>query len=128
MQYTKAGVFYRVSRITGPTHNLLGLSFSGEEPKKVVAQKLSEPESGSSFDEEQLKRAVALGVNQENFSLGTHYHVEGIQYIPTDTQDLEIYSFLARSLIEEFVHTGEPSLGQSRDSTRSGQPHTWQPT
>ena len=69
----------------------------------MAVQRLREPESTPSLDEEQLKQAVLAGVSQANTALGTSYHVDIIQYVPTDTPHLEVYAFLARSLIEQFV-------------------------
>jgi hypothetical protein len=113
MKYTKVGDFYRVSRVTGPSHNLLGLHLAHAEPAEVVVERLREPEASPLMNEAQLKQAVIEGVNQANASLGTHYYVVAIQYIPSDTPNIETYSFLARSLVEQFVHAGEPTSSQA---------------
>ncbi len=114
MRYTKIGDFYRVSRITGPTHNLLGLSLSHEKPTAVSVQRLREPESNPLIDERQLKQAVLDGVSQANAALGTNYHIDVIQYVPSDTSDISVYLFLAKSLIEQFVHAEELTVGHSQ--------------
>lgn len=114
VRYTKVGDFYRVSRTTGPTHNLMGLSLSHENPTEVAVQRLRETESNPLIDERQLKRADLDGVSPANAALGTNYHVEVIQYVPSDTLDVNVYLFLAKSLIEQFVRSEELSAGHSQ--------------
>ena len=50
MRYSINGDFYRVMRITGPTHNLLGLAFSGDAPQGVTFERLA-GSSKQSIDE-----------------------------------------------------------------------------
>ena len=102
MRYSIKGNSFRVMRITGPAHNLLGLSFSQGTPGAVVVEKLaSSPER--TIDEDQLREAVLSGVDAANASHETNYHVSRIQYVPTDTPDLGIYSLLARRIIERLA-------------------------
>ncbi len=57
MRYSINGDFYRVMRITGPTHNLLGLAFSGDAPQGVTLERLA-GSSKQSIDERALEEAV----------------------------------------------------------------------
>ena len=114
MRYTKVGEFYRVSRITGPSHNLLGLSISPDEPARVAMLKLRESQSTSQVDEEQLKQAVLGGLHEANAALGTSYFIDKIEYLPDDTPNLDVYSSLARSLIEHLVRSGQLRVGQTQ--------------
>ena len=84
MRYSINGDFYRVTRVTGPAHNLLGLSFTKVTPETVGVERLGSP-SEHAIDEDQLKRAVLSGVDHANASLQTDFHVSRIHYVPTDT-------------------------------------------
>ena len=102
MRYSISGDYFRVMRITGPAHNLLGLSFSRGDTEAVVLERLADsPER--MMDEERLREAVLSGVSAANDSLGSDYHVSRIQYVPTDTPDLGTYSLLARRIIERLA-------------------------
>jgi hypothetical protein len=102
MRYSISGDFYRVMRITGPAHNLLGLSFSQGVPETVILERLADT-SERTIDEGRLKQAILSGVDEANAALKADYHVCRIQYVPTDTPDLEIYSHLARRIVERLA-------------------------
>ena len=102
MRYSINGDFFRVMRVTGPAHNLLGLSFSQNAPEAVVLERLA-GSSEQTIDEDRLREAVLSGVDEANASLETDYHVSRIQYVPTDTPDLGTYSLLARWIIERLA-------------------------
>jgi hypothetical protein len=105
MTYSIHGDVYRVMRITGPAHNLLGLSFSHAAPEYVTVEKLGGT-SEQAIDEDRLKRAVLSGVAAANAAQGSDYHVARIQYVSTDTPDPEIYSLLARQIVERLASGG----------------------
>lgn len=102
MWYSINGDFHRVVRITGPTHNLLGLSFSEDAPEAVSLERLADS-SERAIDEDRLKRAILSAVAEANAALKTDYHVRRIQYVPTDTPDPAIYSSLARRIVERLA-------------------------
>ena len=89
MRYSINGDFYRVMRITGPSHNLLGLSFSGGGHQGVILERLA-ASSDRSIDEAALEEAVVSAVDEANKALGTAYRLRRIQYVPTDTPDSQI--------------------------------------
>jgi hypothetical protein len=106
MRYSLNGDFYRVMRITGPTHNLLGLAFSEGDSQGVTVERLTEaPEQ--SIDELALEKVVTSSVEEANKAFGTGYQLCRIQYVPTDTPDLETYSYLARMIIERMANGGK---------------------
>jgi hypothetical protein len=102
MTYSINGDFYRIVRITGPTHNLLGLAFAGEALEGITIERLA-GSSERSIDELALEKAVVSGVDAANKAFGTGYCLKRIQYVPTDTPDLETYSFLAWMIIERLA-------------------------
>jgi hypothetical protein len=110
MRYSlKAGV-YRVVRVTGPHHNLLGLSFSECAPEQVALERLSGDSNGA-IDEEELAQAVVSGVARANAAFGANYYVSRIQYVPGDTPAPEIYSDLAQLIVERIASGGAFEAG-----------------
>lgn len=105
MWYSIHGNFHRVARITGPTHNLLGLSFSESAPEAVSVERLGDSPARA-IDEDLLKRAILSAVDEANATLKTDYHVRRIQYVPADTPEPRIYAFLARQIVERLASGG----------------------
>ena len=102
MRYSLKADVYRVVRVTGPQHNLLGLSFSKSAPERVALERLSGPSNGA-IDEEELVRAVLSGVAKANAAVGANYYVSRVQYVPTDTPAAGIYSDLAQLIVERIA-------------------------
>ena len=103
MQFLFDGACHRVSRITGPKHNLLGIEF---DEKACV-----DPPSVATFHEEStprlnldaVVREVAEGVRAANEELGTHFRVAAIQYVADDTPPESTYRLLAFALAERLA-------------------------
>ena len=102
MRYSIDGSVYRLTRITGPTHNLLGLGFGHESGGRIIIERLAGP-SGPAIDEGLLEQAVLSGVEAANDALGTDYRPTRIQYVPSDTPDPGIYQNLARVIVERLA-------------------------
>jgi hypothetical protein len=100
--YSFNGEFYRAMRVTSPTHNLLGIALSEGIGQGVTVERLAES-AEQPIDELALEKAVISGVQQANKAFGTNYCLKRIQYVPTDTPDLETYSYLARKIIERLA-------------------------
>ncbi len=101
MQYFKDHNLYKVVRVTGPTHNYLGVSFGAPGIDEVAVEPLKKSgEAGESVDEDELVQAVAAGVRLANATFGTSYQVAGIQYIPADAAMFDVYSMLANKIVE----------------------------
>lgn len=100
---------YSVARITGPTHNLLGLRVSTQPATGVTIVKL--PPVGAcrhgSVDEALLQAAVAAGVEAANRECGTGWHVVEIAYVEDDTPSYSQYEICANALIKRLA-SGEP--------------------
>lgn len=108
MQFTRQGKFLRVSRITGPTHNLLGLHLSptpGPDPTDVIDLTPGNAEHG--LDGGEVRRWVAKGVEEANALLGTRLHLYGIEFCSTDSPPERIYKELAIRLVEHAASRGE---------------------
>ncbi len=103
MYFSKDGEFHRVVRVTGPAHNILGLSFSRRKPEEVAVIKLRDAPAAT-IDESRLRQAIFSGVTAANAEFGCEYLVDRIQYDPSDTPDLDVYAALARTLVERVHH------------------------
>ena len=104
MTVTKTGNVYKATRITGPQHNFLGLILSETSVPSMTIERLwvdaSEAEV-ETLDEQQLIDAVQRGVAEANKALGTHFYVERLQYVATDTPYPAVYYALARQIVEQ---------------------------
>ena len=105
MRFLTEGAIHKVIRITGPSHNLLGLELeSSASACSCTVEALGEdgPKAGL-LDADEVIRYVLAGVSEMNDALGTRYQVKRIQYVPLDSPPAELYKTLAKSLVE-YVH------------------------
>lgn len=105
MQFIRSASWFKVTRITGPSHNLLALEFCEPDRKsEIVVESLpsigSEPPALLADD---LRRHVAQGVAEANREFGTNYLVKRIQFVPNDSPPPEIYRYLAHSIVERLA-------------------------
>ena len=98
MQIVKDGEFYKLARITGPTHNILSLRYGDESVDPIV--EVLDPNKKGRLVAESVKDQVLLGVSEANRFLGTDYQVHVIQFSQSDSGPSEIYRELARRLTE----------------------------
>jgi hypothetical protein len=105
MQFIQDNEWYRAVRITGPAHNLLGLCFGGASGNDdVVVQSLPTQEKEiDRISGDDVRQHVLDGVADVNRSLGVSYNVTKIQFVPSDSPPVDIYRFLAKSIIERIV-------------------------
>lgn len=119
MQFIQDGELYKVVKITGPTHNLLGLAFGGQQNDEVVVDILSLEDEASrqqqTLDSAEIEAQVFEGVNTANAEFGTQYCVKRIQYVSTDSPPAETYKELAASLVQRLVQN-EPFTQALPDS------------
>jgi hypothetical protein len=105
MRFTKVGELEVVTRITGPTHQLLGMALTtasiGDRPI-LERVSLARPDAEvESFDPERdLCREVLAGVQEANDRLGTHFGATRIRYCADDSPIPGVYHRLARALVE----------------------------
>jgi len=109
MQYARVGGFLGVSRITGPTHNLLQLLLTNMQiPNPICERLLLQSDAGrAQLNEEALVEAVLKGVAEANKELGTSYSVAHIKYVEGDSPPEEVYSYLAQSIVKHLASGGE---------------------
>ena len=104
MQFSRDHEWYQVVRITGPTHNLLGLKFGEREMLQPIIEALSVDDGEATNIADTIKQQVIEGVAEANAEAGTDYKVAAIRYVVTDTPSSSIYRSLAKSLVEQLVH------------------------
>lgn len=103
MNVIKIGNMYKATRITGPQHNFLGLVLSEDISPSLTIESLliDDGERGvKTIDEQELVDAVKRGVTKANAAFSTQFHIERLQYVPTDTPNPAAYEALARHIVE----------------------------
>lgn len=95
MQFVRDGEFFKVARVTGPTHNFLALRFGEADSPNVV---ILDAEATILLSEENVRKQVLAGVSRANAELGTRYRVAEMQFLRGDTKPEEIYQELAMAL------------------------------
>jgi hypothetical protein len=105
MQFIQDNEWYKVVRITGPAHNLLGLAFGNETDDQVTVEPLPiKNDQISRISAEEVRQHVLHGVMEANQSLGTQYQVKKIQFVPADTPPPDIYRTLAKTIVERLAN------------------------
>jgi hypothetical protein len=108
MQYYKNDDWYEVIRITGPTHNLLGLRISDQVSDGTPdVEAISGHAAATPQFESALREQVMAGVEQANAELATDFHVAAIRYLGSDTLDLATYRYLAERVIARVAKRGD---------------------
>ena len=107
MQFVRDGELFRVISITGPTHNLLGLMFGGQEGDEVDIDVMDiKPDETKQLDATEVKRQVCEGVDAANQAFGTRYLLKRIQFVPSDSPPAENYRTLAMKVVERLANDG----------------------
>ena len=102
MRVFKDGNMYKVSRITGPKHNYLGLVLSDSNVPSITigAVAIGGGTTSGQLKQELVLAAVQEGVAKGNEECGTDLRVATVQYAVDDSADYDAYRLLARMIIE----------------------------
>ena len=105
MNFFKNNGFYKATRITGPTHNLLGLAFyeSHEESSSICIEIGTDHHPISNVDLNFLKNKVLEGVLRANKEFRTNCSVARIQIVANDSLPIEIYEELAYAIVRRLA-------------------------
>lgn len=104
LKVSKDGNTYKAFKITGPTHNFLALEIVDTSPENIsVEGHRMGPEEPTGIDGEQLVKTVQKVVAQANALCGLELYLKKIQYIVTDTPDMEQYQHLAQEILTAAV-------------------------
>ncbi|WP_295426856.1 hypothetical protein [uncultured Thiodictyon sp.] len=89
MLFGRRDDWWLAARVTGPTHQFLGLRFAGApSPRRGVA-----PDAAQAAE-------IAAGVARANQALGSAYAVADSEVDPRDDFEAGIYAWLAQTLVE----------------------------
>lgn len=106
MHFSQQGVYYHVSIITGPRHNLLAVAFSDDDgivsPICEMLAPIGEHRQ-KELDASAIRSAVLEGVAEGNQRFRTNYRVARIQYVENDSPPETTYRYLALKLIEHLA-------------------------
>ncbi|HKQ39177.1 MAG TPA: hypothetical protein VJ063_13960 [Verrucomicrobiae bacterium] len=105
MNFFRIANSFRVTRVTGPSHNFLGLEFTDVRTEELIIE--PHPPIGPTppiLDHEKVKQQVLRGVDEGNVYFGTKYVVKRIEFVPNDSPPSEIYKLLAYSIVERLAH------------------------
>ena len=106
MHFSRDNEWYQISRITGPTHNKLGLKFGEAEGSQPTIEALSVDDGEATIIVDVVQQQVLQGVAEANAEFGTDYHVAAIRYVVNDTPSSSVYRILARYLIRHLTQQG----------------------
>jgi hypothetical protein len=106
MHFSRDHEWYQISRITGPTHNKLGLKFGEGEGSQPTIEALSVGDGEARIVAEVVQQEVLDGVAEPNAEFGTDYHVAAIRYVINDTPSSSVYRILTRFLIRHLTQQG----------------------
>ena len=101
MQFIDRNPLYRLIRITGPHHNLLGLQIAAGSTERDPAIEDLARGSGRPLRLDGLEVAtqVMLGAEDACRELSKKYYFDKIQFVSDDTPPLDVYRWLAGELI-----------------------------
>ena len=101
MQFHTDGKVFKIVRITGPTHNYLGLSFSEDGVDHIDIESMPLGEDGPArLSAVDVCKFVRLGIERANSELSSSYRLKKIQFVLSDSPPVEIYADLARHIVE----------------------------
>ena len=108
MQFIDTAPLYKLIRITGPKHNLLGLWLASgptEREPEVDAVVLN-PNEPARLNAREIVEQVMRGVADACRELHQPYYIDKIQYVTGDTPPVEIYRWLAAQILRR-VHAAQ---------------------
>jgi hypothetical protein len=102
MQFIDNAPFYKLSRVTGPKHNLLVLKItSGLTGESLTVQRLDDgkhcidhPISGDDVREQVLR-----AYKEFEAETGRTHRIEEIQYLASDTPPIETYYLMTKEIL-----------------------------
>ena len=104
MRFLHYGEMHSVTRITGPQHNYLAVTFAteGQSPEPQVVE--LPPQGGCEhrpLDRAKILASVLAGVAEGNREYGSDFVVASIQFVANDTGPEKVYQYMAKLLVEE---------------------------
>lgn len=107
MQFIFDKGVYKVARITGPQHNLLGVRLADSENITNVVSLSIKDNEGPLIDGDEVLGQVEAGLVAINKELDSEYFISEIQFLPSDTNSPSVYNLLIQELIKRIDSKGE---------------------
>lgn len=110
MQYIKIDDWFKVVRVSGPQHNVLGIKFGMDAilaPDVIVHAIDVEYRSRRCLESGDVLMSVLDGVAEANANLETALVVHQVEFVTSDSPPVTIYRFLARSIVERVAKCGQ---------------------
>jgi len=106
MQFIRVSNYFKVARVTGPSHNMLAIEFcEADETSQIVVESLpSVGDEPAALLPDAVRQNVAEGVSEANQRFRTNYTVKRMQFVRNDSPPVETYRLLASSIIERLAN------------------------
>lgn len=106
MQFLAENDFYKVARITGPSHNFLAIRLSEKDCMTTAAALPVRNGGSSNIRKDDVLLQVLSGLQSINVELNSEYHIAEVQFIPSDTESDSVYRMLTRELVRRIHDRG----------------------
>jgi hypothetical protein len=106
MQFILDKDVYKVARITGPEHNLLGIRIVGYSREIDVVQLPIKKGESHRINPDAVLAQVTQGLLEVNAELGMDYSISQILFIPSDSPSISVYRYLTVELIKRIDSQG----------------------
>lgn len=97
---------YKVARVTGPEHNLLGIRLADDGCEIDVVQLPIKVGECNRIDRDTVLAQVKQGLTDINAKLGKSYAVSQVFFVPSDTPSTSVYRYLTAELIKRIDSCG----------------------
>ena len=106
MQLIIDGNLYKVARITGPAHNMLGLEFlqKGDIGQLTIIDLETEKPNKEILTEDSIKAIVISAIEEFNREFKVDLRVKSIQFVSSDTPIIDCYKELTREIAFNFIN------------------------
>ena len=100
MHYSRDSEWRELVRITGPSHNLLGLDLAADKSGLPPAIQVLPGEASPRLNSLVVLRQAAKGVALANIKFGTEFRIAKLRYVSDDTPSEDVYRILAYEIVK----------------------------
>lgn len=101
MRVSFDGNIYRVSRVTGPSHNFLAIAVSHSMPERIGVKAHRINEEPAVVEESKILQAVTGSFRQRSEETGISIWPCRVEYVASDTADYETYKRLSEAVFNQ---------------------------
>ena len=107
MQFILDNGVYKISRITGPTHNFLGIRLGDNSNSVEVSALPVKQGEAQRVEKNDVLKQVLAGLQDINSELAKGYSVSEVFFVPSDTPSSSVYKLLTIELIKRIDEGGD---------------------